>query len=55
MPDTSLSSDSQQSIDKLQKAYASIKSQMSQVIVGQDAVIEQLLIALFSRGQVFSV
>ena len=50
MSDTSFSSDSQQSIDKLQKAYASIKSQMSQVIVGQDEVIEQLLIALFSRG-----
>ena len=50
MFDTSLSSDSQESIDKLQKAYASIKSQMSQVIVGQDHVIEQLLIALFSRG-----
>src|SRR3977135_2419897 len=50
MSDTSLSSDSQQSIDKLQKAYASIKSQLSRVIVGQDEVIEELLIALFSRG-----
>ncbi len=38
------------SISKLGKAYASIREQMSKVIVGQDAVIEQLLIALFSRG-----
>src|SRR5229473_1928252 len=50
MSDSNFAADSQQSIDKLQKAYASIKSQMSQVIVGQDDVIEQLLIALFSRG-----
>ena len=50
MPDPSFVADSKQSIDKLQNAYVSIKTQMSQVIVGQDAVIEQLLIALFSRG-----
>src|SRR5690242_21879722 len=50
MPDTTFAADSQQSIDKLQKAYASIKTQMSQVIVGQEQVIEQLLIALFSQG-----
>ena len=45
-----LSADSQQSIDRLQAAYADIKAQMSQVIVGQEEVIEQLLIALFSQG-----
>src|SRR5262245_9365607 len=50
MSETSFAADSQQSIDRLQKAYASIKQQMSQVIVGQEEVIEQLLIALFSRG-----
>src|SRR5712675_229342 len=50
MPEKSFAFDSQQSIGKLQKAYASIKAQMSQVIVGQEEVIEQLLIALFSRG-----
>src|SRR6476620_3009002 len=38
------------SIAKLGKAYQSIKEQMAKVIVGQDDVIEQLLIALFSRG-----
>lgn len=40
------------SIEKLQEAYEAIRQQMSQVIVGQDHVIEQLLIALFSKGHV---
>lgn len=39
-----------QAIDKLARAYDEIRSQMSQVIVGQSDVIDQLLIALFSRG-----
>jgi MoxR-like ATPase len=50
MSETSLPADSLQSIERLQQAYASIRNQMAQVIVGQDQVIEQLLIALFSRG-----
>jgi MoxR-like ATPase len=37
---------------KLQTAFQDIKSQLARVIVGQDAVIEQLLISLFSRGHV---
>lgn len=40
----------QQSIDKLSHAYQEVKQQMSQVIVGQNEVIDQLLIALFSQG-----
>ena len=40
----------QQSIDRLNRAYSDIREQMSKVIVGQDGVVEQLLIALFSRG-----
>ena len=47
-------SDSTQSIETsletLNRAYGDIKSQMAKVIVGQDDVIDQLLIALFSRG-----
>ena len=50
MAEPELSTDSRNSIEKLQKAYEEIRQQMSQVIVGQDQVIEQLLIALFSRG-----
>ncbi|MEX0704243.1 MAG: MoxR family ATPase [Planctomycetales bacterium] len=39
-----------ESIERLSRAYHEIRRQMSQVIVGQDQVIDQLLIALFSRG-----
>src|SRR6186713_13530 len=37
-------------IKKLRTAYEDLKRQLGRVIVGQDEVIEQLLIALFSRG-----
>ncbi len=50
MSDEKQAAASQESIEKLGKAYAKICEQMSQVIVGQHAVIDQLLIALFSRG-----
>src|SRR5205807_7509893 len=38
------------SIRKLRDGFNDIKRQLSRVIVGQDQVIEELLIALFSRG-----
>src|ERR1700744_5765381 len=38
------------SMRKLQAAFEDIKSQLAQVIVGQDKVVEELLIAMFSRG-----
>ena len=41
---------SQESIDKLAKAHDAIRQQMGRVIVGQETVVEHLLIALFSRG-----
>jgi MoxR-like ATPase len=41
---------SQESIEKLSRAYAAIRDQMAKVIVGQNEVIDQLLIAMFSRG-----
>lgn len=48
---TSDSSDvSAQSVDLLHRAYEQLKQQISKVIVGQDDVVEQLLIALFSQG-----
>src|SRR3954471_2416110 len=37
-------------IKKLRDAFDDIKKQLARVIVGQDEVIEELLIALFSRG-----
>jgi MoxR-like ATPase len=39
-----------ESIEKLNKGYNAIRDQMGKVIVGQSEVIDQLLIALFSRG-----
>ena len=39
-------------IKKLRDAFRDIKQQLARVIVGQDQVIEELLIALFSRGHV---
>jgi MoxR-like ATPase len=36
--------------DKLKSAYKSLCEQLGRVIVGQESVIEELLIALFSRG-----
>jgi MoxR-like ATPase len=46
-PDQPLASDA---IDRLQKASQEILAQLGNVIVGQQAVIEELLICLFSRG-----
>lgn len=37
-------------VKKLRDGYNDIKKQLGRVIVGQDQVIEELLIALFSRG-----
>src|SRR5882724_11464309 len=39
-----------EAVRKLKDAFVEIKKQLSKVIVGQDEVIEELLIALFSRG-----
>jgi MoxR-like ATPase len=39
-----------EAIRRLRDAFDNIKSQLARVIVGQDEVIEELLIALFSRG-----
>jgi len=39
-----------EAVQKLKSAFESIRKQLSNVIVGQDKVIEELLIALFSRG-----
>jgi len=38
------------SVKKLQDAYAALKTELAKVIVGQNLVVEELLIALFCRG-----
>ncbi len=42
----------EESIEKLNQAYKQICEQMQRVIIGQQDVVDQLLIALFSRGHV---
>ncbi|MCI0379371.1 MAG: AAA family ATPase, partial [Gemmataceae bacterium] len=39
-----------EAVRQLKDAFVEIKKQLARVIVGQDQVIEELLIALFSRG-----
>src|SRR6266700_1008188 len=46
----SLTSDDMAAIQRWQDAFKDIKRQLARVIVGQNQVIEELLIALFSRG-----
>src|SRR5436305_13773466 len=45
-----LSEDDVQAIDDLRADYDRLKSELARVIVGQNAVIEQLAICLFARG-----
>jgi MoxR-like ATPase len=45
-----IAGDDLDAVRRLRDAFAEIKSQLGRVIVGQDQVIEELLIALFSRG-----
>ncbi len=45
-----LSGDEVKALEKLNEAYQSVRSELSKVIVGQNEVIEQLMIAIFARG-----
>ncbi|HEY0009467.1 MAG TPA: MoxR family ATPase [Tepidisphaeraceae bacterium] len=42
-------------VEKLQKAYHDMRAELGKVIVGQEAVIEELLVAMFCRGHVLLV
>src|SRR5947207_13349245 len=44
-----------EAVEKLQKSYHNMKSELGKVIVGQEAVIEELLIALFCKGHALLV
>ncbi len=39
-----------QAAERLKQAYDDIRAELSKVIVGQDAVVNQLIVALFARG-----
>jgi MoxR-like ATPase len=47
---TPLSSNDSQMVDQLRAAYETIRSELRKVIVGQQEVIDQLLISLFAGG-----
>ncbi len=47
---TPMNADDLAAVEHLQKAYKSIRDEMGKVIVGQEEVLEQLLICIFSRG-----
>src|SRR5688572_19133193 len=53
--ETDLGQEELAAVEKLQKAYHEMKSELGKVIVGQEAVIEELLIALFCRGHTLLV
>ncbi|ADB17369.1 ATPase associated with various cellular activities AAA_3 [Pirellula staleyi DSM 6068] len=44
------SADDLQALENLKKAYASVRAELGKVIVGQELVIEQLLVAIFAQG-----
>jgi MoxR-like ATPase len=52
---TDLAGEEIAAIEKLQKGYHDMKAELGKVIVGQDAVIEELLISLFCRGHALLV
>jgi MoxR-like ATPase len=52
---TDLGSDELAAVEKLQKGYHNLKAELGKVIVGQDAVIEELLVALFCKGHALLV
>ncbi len=45
-----ISRDELQALKKLKEAYAKVKGEVGKVIVGQEDVIDQILIAMFSQG-----
>ena len=54
-PQTELGSSDKAVIEELRSAYAAMRGQLEQVIVGQDEVIEQLLISIFCRSHALLV
>ena len=52
---TDLGAEEMAAVEKLQRAYHELRAELGKVIVGQEAVIEELLIALFCRGHALLV
>src|SRR5204863_5227581 len=52
---TNLAAEELAAIEKLQKGYHDMRAELGKVIVGQEAVIEELLISMFCRGHALLV
>ena len=52
---TDLAAEELAAVEKLQRGYHDMKTELGKVIVGQEAVIEELLIALFCKGHALLV
>ena len=52
---TDLAAEELAAVEKLQQGYHNMRSELGKVIVGQEQVIEELLIALFCRGHALLV
>src|SRR5258707_5980871 len=50
MSEQKLSADDTAAVERCQKAYQRIRQELAKVIVGQNEVIEQVLVAMFARG-----
>jgi MoxR-like ATPase len=55
LPNNALIDDDVAAIDRLGHAYSSLTSELAKVIIGQEAVIEQLAICLFARSHALLV
>jgi len=51
-PAANPSPDDLQALEQLKSAFAAVKEELRKVIVGQEQVVEQLLIAIFAQGHV---
>ena len=52
---TDLAAEELAAVEKLQQAYHNMKAELAKMIVGQEAVIEELLVALFCKGHALLV
>ncbi|MGF1632378.1 MAG: AAA family ATPase [Phycisphaerae bacterium] len=52
---TPLQVDEAAAVEKLQQAYAQMRAELGKVIVGQEKVVEELLVAMFCRGHALLV
>ena len=54
-PQPPLSADDEQAVLRLREARARLKAEIAKIVVGQDAVIESLLVAMLCRGHALMV